>query len=162
MRVRVNENIKLFHGHVPVRLAEGQEARGELAALLLKSAPTKVTRLDAPAADGDGQDEALRKAEEERLERERQEAALGHREPCVDGSVCDGPHCPPLQTGAEGGDGGDDPPSVGGLDITASVSSVLDWVGGDRGRAEEAYTAEQAAEQPRATLIKPLAKLLEG
>lgn len=55
MRVVVNENIKIFHGHVAVRLAEGQEVSGELAALLLERAPKKVTRLDAdPEADGGG------------------------------------------------------------------------------------------------------------
>lgn len=56
MRVRVDENIKLFQGHVPVRLAEGQEVTGELAALLLERAPKKVTRLDAdPVGGGEGE-----------------------------------------------------------------------------------------------------------
>lgn len=54
MRVRVDENIKLFQGHVPVRLAEGQEVSGELAALLLERAPKKVTRLDEPEEGGGG------------------------------------------------------------------------------------------------------------
>lgn len=58
MRVRVNENIKVFHGHVAVRLAEGQEVSGELAEMLLKRAAKKVTRLDAEpeedGGDGDG------------------------------------------------------------------------------------------------------------
>lgn len=55
MRVRVDENIKIFHGHVAVRLAEGQEASGELAALLLERAPKKVTRLDADPNGNGGQ-----------------------------------------------------------------------------------------------------------
>lgn len=52
MRVRVNENIKLFQGHVPVRLAKDMVVTGELAALLVERAPTKVTRLDDPEQDG--------------------------------------------------------------------------------------------------------------
>lgn len=56
MRVRVDENIKLFQGHVPVRLAAGQEVSGELAALLLERAPKKVTRLDADPEEGGGGD----------------------------------------------------------------------------------------------------------
>ncbi|BBC30001.1 hypothetical protein SGFS_012950 [Streptomyces graminofaciens] len=53
MRVRVNETMKVFHGHVPTQLAEGQEVSGELAAMLLERAAAKVTRLDAePDEDG--------------------------------------------------------------------------------------------------------------
>ncbi|WP_327378007.1 hypothetical protein OG393_31020 [Streptomyces sp. NBC_01216] len=58
MRVRVSENIKIFHGHRSVRLAAGQEVTGELAALLLERAPGKVTDL-TPAhgpAEGTGPD----------------------------------------------------------------------------------------------------------
>lgn len=55
MRVVVNENIKVFHGHVSVRLAAGQEVSGELAALLLERAPSKVSPLDfEPEEEGDG------------------------------------------------------------------------------------------------------------
>ncbi|MFP3986883.1 hypothetical protein U9R90_05150 [Streptomyces sp. E11-3] len=60
MRVVVNENVKVFHGHKSVRLAKGQEVSGELAALLLERAPKKVTRLDEPeegGGDGDGRTE---------------------------------------------------------------------------------------------------------
>ncbi|MBP5875662.1 hypothetical protein PV413_03220 [Streptomyces scabiei] len=143
MRVRVNENIKLFQGHVPVRLAEGQEVTGELAALLLKSAPGKVTCLDAPEESESGQ-------------------TPGHREPCVDGDVCDGPHCPPeSDPDADATDPGDPPPSDE-LDITAAVGKVLDWVGDDPERAEQAAAAEQATDKPRATLLKQLAKLTES
>lgn len=53
MRVRVNENIKVFSGHKPVRLAAGQEVSGELAAMLLqRAAPGTVSRLDEEPADG--------------------------------------------------------------------------------------------------------------
>lgn len=48
MRVVVNENMKVFHGHVPVQLDAGQEVSGELAALLARSARSKVTVLDEP------------------------------------------------------------------------------------------------------------------
>lgn len=53
MRVRVNEKIKIFHGHVPTQLEVGQEVGGSLAAMLLAQAPGKVTRLDgsSPASD---------------------------------------------------------------------------------------------------------------
>ena len=55
VRVVVNENIKIFHGHRSVRLAEGQEVSGELAALLWERGRGKVTRLDEPepASGGD-------------------------------------------------------------------------------------------------------------
>lgn len=52
MRVVVNENIKVFHGHVSVRLAAGQEVSGELAALLLERAPKKVSRVDGEPEGG--------------------------------------------------------------------------------------------------------------
>lgn len=51
MRVRVNENVKVFHGHRSVRLAAGQEVSGELAAMLLKRAPKKVTPVAEEGAD---------------------------------------------------------------------------------------------------------------
>lgn len=55
MRVRVIENVKVFHGHKSVRLAKDQEVSGELAALLLERAPKKVTRVDADGEpEGDG------------------------------------------------------------------------------------------------------------
>lgn len=47
MRVVVNEKFKVFHGHVPTALEEGQEVSGELAAFLLDHAPKKVTRTDS-------------------------------------------------------------------------------------------------------------------
>lgn len=46
MRVTVNEDMKVFHGHVPVDLKKGQEVSGSLAELLLTSAPRKVTGID--------------------------------------------------------------------------------------------------------------------
>lgn len=50
MRVVVNEDMKVFHGHVPVELKKGQEVSGSLAELLISSAPRKVVRLDAEPA----------------------------------------------------------------------------------------------------------------
>lgn len=47
------------------------------------------------------------------------------------------------------------------LDIEASASSVLAWVGEDPERAAEALAAEQAKEKPRSTLVKALEKLAE-
>ncbi|MFR9796628.1 hypothetical protein ACL02U_12090 [Streptomyces sp. MS06] len=54
MRVRVIENVKVFHGHKSVRLAKDQEVSGELAAMLLERAPKKVERLDEPKEPADG------------------------------------------------------------------------------------------------------------
>jgi hypothetical protein len=54
VRVVVNENVKVFHGHKSVRLAAGQEVSGELAALLLERAPKKVTRLDSEPGENGG------------------------------------------------------------------------------------------------------------
>lgn len=53
MRVVVNEDMKVFHGHVPAELKKGQEVTGSLAELLLTSAPRKVTRADAEPAPAD-------------------------------------------------------------------------------------------------------------
>lgn len=56
MRVVVNEDMKVFHGHMPVELKKGQEVKGSLAAMLLERAPRKVTRVDgepAPPAELD-------------------------------------------------------------------------------------------------------------
>lgn len=143
MRVVVNENVKVFHGHKPVRLAAGQEVSGELAAMLLERASGKVTRLDTDQGKA-------KSVEDEPL----------HRAPCEDGSVCGGPHCPPEQkTPSEDGDGPDHPGPSAELDITASASKVLDWVGEDRERAAQALAAEEAAEKPRSTLVKQLKKL---
>lgn len=108
MRVVVNENIKIFHGHVAVRLAAGQEVSGELAALLLERAPTKVSSLGtAPEED-------------------------------------------------EGGGG------VASLAEASTAADVLEWVGEDADRAREALNAEQAADKPRSTLLKQLAKIAEA
>jgi hypothetical protein len=74
MRVRINEKCRVFHGHVPHDLEEGQEVTGSLAEMLLTRAPKKVTRVDAEAP----------------------EEPTAHREPCVDGDVCGGELCPPL------------------------------------------------------------------
>lgn len=50
MRVVVNEDMKVFHGHVPVELRKGQEVKGSLAAMLLEQAPRKVARVDEEPA----------------------------------------------------------------------------------------------------------------
>jgi hypothetical protein len=47
VRAVVNEDMKVFHGHMPVVLKAGQEVSGSLAAMLLERAPRKVSRLDA-------------------------------------------------------------------------------------------------------------------
>ena len=75
MRVRIKENFRVFHGHVPHDLTEGQEVTGSIAEMLLTRASGKVERVDVEAVpDSDGP---------------------AHREPCVDGSVCGCEHCPP-------------------------------------------------------------------
>lgn len=111
MRVRVNENVKVFHGHKPVRLAAGQEVSGELAALLLQRAPKKVTRLGEPEVSDDGGDS-------------------------------------------------DGPPAS--LADASTAAEVLAWVGEDSERAAEALAVETAADKPRSTLLKQLAKLSES
>ncbi|MFF8485163.1 hypothetical protein [Streptomyces antibioticus] len=130
MRCVVNENFKVFHGHSPVQLEAGQIVSGSLAELLLTSARRKVTALN---------DEALPATQPAT-------PVPVHREPCVDGSVCGGPHCPPEAPDGE-------------LDIEASVKEVLDWVGEDPERAAEALRQEQEQGKPRSTLVKQLAKL---
>jgi hypothetical protein len=47
VRVVVNEDMKVFHGHMPVALRKGQEVKGSLAAMLLEQASTRVSRVDA-------------------------------------------------------------------------------------------------------------------
>lgn len=58
MRVVVNEDMKVFHGHVPVELKKGQEVSGSLAEMLLTGAPRKVSRADEAdeAGESDGFD----------------------------------------------------------------------------------------------------------
>lgn len=46
MRVRINEKLRVFHGHVPHDLNKGQEVSGSLAEMLLTRAGKKVTRID--------------------------------------------------------------------------------------------------------------------
>lgn len=58
MRVIVNEDMKVFHGHVPVALKAGQEVSGDLAEMLLTGTRGKVSRVDSepiesPEALGD-------------------------------------------------------------------------------------------------------------
>lgn len=57
MRAIANEKISVFFGHVPVTIEQGQEVSGELAELLLRTAPAKFTRPDsepeAPPAELD-------------------------------------------------------------------------------------------------------------
>lgn len=47
MRVIVNEDMKVFHGHVPVALKAGQEVSGDLAEMLLTGTRGKVSRVDS-------------------------------------------------------------------------------------------------------------------
>lgn len=134
MRCVVNENFKVFHGHSPVKLEAGQVVSGSLAEMLLRSAPRKVTELP----DG-----------EQPAEGSSQQQEPAHREPCVDGDVCGGPHCPP--------ESGSQAPAE--LDIETSVKDVLEWVGEDPERAAEALRQEQEKPTPRSTLVKQLEKL---
>lgn len=58
MRVVVNENFKMFHGHQPVQLEHGQIVTGSLAELLARSARKRVTVLEDDLPDADaGQQE---------------------------------------------------------------------------------------------------------
>lgn len=155
MRCRVNENFKVFHGHSPVELEKGQVVSGSLAELLLRSASRKVIALeDEDQATEEGQ---------------QQEPEPRHRQPCIDGSVCGGPHCPPETRSQTGGGESPNPPDPaatrGGdteLDIDAPISDVLAWVGDDTKRAAEALGQEQAKDTPRSTLVKQLEKLADG
>ncbi|MFJ2007001.1 hypothetical protein [Streptomyces chartreusis] len=150
-RCVVNENFKVFHGHSPVMLEAGQVITGSLAELLLRTARGKVTAVpDEQPADDDGQE-------------------LVHRDPCVDGNVCGGPHCPPESVPQDGVGGSqepppsDDPQTMGTeLDIEAKADDVLAWVGEDAERASEALRQEQARDKPRSTLLKQLAKLADA
>lgn len=45
MRVKIKQDMKVFHGHVPTNLAAGQEVTGSLAAMLATQAPQKVETL---------------------------------------------------------------------------------------------------------------------
>lgn len=64
MRVVVNEDMKVFHGHVPTELKKGQEVSGSLADLLLTSAFRKVTRLDSDAVEQVGEPGSPEETEE--------------------------------------------------------------------------------------------------
>ncbi|MEU4169444.1 hypothetical protein AB0F46_21535 [Streptomyces sp. NPDC026665] len=145
MRCVVNENFKVFHGHSPVKLEAGQVVSGELAEMLLRSAAKKVTALNDETAPA-------------------KEQAPAHREPCVDGNVCRGPHCPPGPR-EQGGDSTVPPPAASPgteLDIEAPISDVLAWVDNAPERAQEALGQEQAKASPRSTLVKQLEKLAAG
>lgn len=65
MRVVVNEDMKVFHGHVPTELKKGQEVSGSLADLLLISAARKVTRLDPEPVSEPADEELLADVEED-------------------------------------------------------------------------------------------------
>lgn len=56
-------------------------------------------------------------------------------------------------------EGEDVEPQSGELDIDGTADEVLDWVGRDPGRAEEALAQEQAKDKPRSTLVKKLEKV---
>lgn len=51
MRVVVNEDMKVFDGHVPLALKKGQEISGPLAEMLAVGARRKVTVVDEPAVE---------------------------------------------------------------------------------------------------------------
>lgn len=51
MRVIVNENFKMFHGHQPIALEHGQIVTGSLAELLARSARKRVTVLEDNQSD---------------------------------------------------------------------------------------------------------------
>lgn len=71
MRVVVNEDMKVFHGHVPTELKKGQEVSGSLAELLLTSASRKVTRLGADLVpESVGDEEPLAEVEDAESEAE--------------------------------------------------------------------------------------------
>lgn len=44
------------------------------------------------------------------------------------------------------------------LDISGTAAQILDWVGGDPGRAREAAAAEASRDKPRSTLLAELNK----
>lgn len=48
MRAIANEKISVFFGHAPVTIEKGEEVSGELAALMLRTAPARFTRSDEP------------------------------------------------------------------------------------------------------------------
>ncbi|MFG2679182.1 hypothetical protein [Streptomyces sp. NPDC048392] len=131
MRVIVNENFKVFYGHVPTPLEAGQIVTGDLAGLLARGARKKVTVLEDDSPEPD---------------------AGGGKQPV---SVVE---IPPLGTGTPTEP---PPPPLSGdeLDIDAPVADVLTWVGEDQERAAEALRQEEASDKPRSTLVKQLAKI---
>lgn len=70
----------------------------------------------------------------------------------------------PAKPGPDSGDTGNGKPPAdpvaGDLDINASASVVLAWVGNDPERAVVALAAESAKDSPRSTLVKQLDKLV--
>ena len=53
LRVVVNENFKMFHGHTPVALEAGQVITGSLAELLARGARKRVTVIEDEQPDAD-------------------------------------------------------------------------------------------------------------
>lgn len=135
MRVIVNENFKVFHGHVPTQLEAGQIVTGDLAVLLARGARKKVSVLedDGPEPRDTG-------------------GTGGEQDPPY-------PPPPPPVTEPNSGDPSPPPPGDDELDIDAPVADVLAWVGEDKERAAEALRQEEAVDKPRSTLVKQLAKL---
>ncbi|AYD81609.1 hypothetical protein SEA_KROMP_8 [Streptomyces phage Kromp] len=136
MRVIVNENFKVFHGHVPTPLEAGQIVTGSLAELLARGARKKVTVL-----------------EDDVQEPEDTGGTGGEQDP---------PHPPPQPPVTEPNSGDPTtppPPGDDELDIDAPVADVLAWVGDDKERAAEALRQEEAVDKPRSTLVKQLAKI---
>lgn len=57
-----------------------------------------------------------------------------------------------------GADAAIDPDAV----PSGSVADVLEWVGDDLERAQQALDAEQERDTPRRTLVEPLTEMLDG
>ena len=52
------------------------------------------------------------------------------------------------------------PEQVEEAPFEGSVKETLDWVGGDKERAETALEAEEAKEEPRKSLVKSLKEII--
>lgn len=64
---------------------------------------------------------------------------------------------PLVADAADSGTNKAEPPAE--LDIDATAADVLDWVGDDPERADEALAKETAKDKPRTTLVKALEKI---
>ncbi|MFI9332006.1 hypothetical protein ACIGZJ_31245 [Kitasatospora sp. NPDC052868] len=66
----------------------------------------------------------------------------------------------PTDTDTNPGHDGDSP-DADEPPVDATIETLINWVGGDPGRARTALTAEQAKDAPRATAVKRLAAIVE-